>query len=96
MRTKWGRQELCKIFFLTPVLPRALHRGPPAGPIPKKESFYLITPGHGKVIADILPHRRRLSEQGTAPGHCNMLTGSAAGRGISSNPALLAAFERIN
>ena len=66
----------------------------PLGLPPKQEALYLITPGEGKAIgrhfASPLLYDQR-ARDGTS-GHCDMLTGSAAGRPAPSisNPALLA------
>lgn len=83
--------------FLTPVLRCiAAH---PLGLPPKQEALYLITPGEGEVIARHFASPLLYDERAPdgASGHCNMLTGSAAGRGtINIKPCLVSAFERIN
>ena len=49
----------------------------------------------GRHFASPLLYDER-ARDGTS-GHCNMLTGSAAGRGtINIKPCLVSAFERIN
>jgi hypothetical protein len=49
----------------------------------------------GRHFASPLLYNKR-ARDGTS-GHCNMLTGSAAGRGtINIKPCLISAFVRIN